>query len=148
MRTGLLVLGCALLLSGCATSTASNSPQASTHEVTIGVAVVDVQQADAWYRDVLGRSVESVEPVEGMVELLVSPGTWLQLFPAEQEPFVPSTAIVRFKTQDIEADAERLRAKGIEIGEVTRIPGVVAFAEFADPFGNPVGLYELDLGDG
>lgn len=133
-----------LALGACTRPAPSAAPEASIHEITIGVAVEDVQRAEGWYRDVLGRPVESMQPVEGMVELMVAPGAWLQLFPSEQQPFEPSTAIVRFKTDDIEADASRLRAKGIEVGEVTRIPGVVSFAEFADPFGNPVGLYQLD----
>ena len=58
-----------------------------------------------------------------------------------------SPTVVRLATSDIDREAQRLSAAGIDIGEVVRIPGVVAYAEFQDPFGNAVGLYQV-LGEG
>ncbi|WP_281275451.1 hypothetical protein [Litoreibacter halocynthiae] len=42
------------------------------------------------------------------------------------------------------ADAQRERAElGINTGDAIDIPGVVTYSEFADPFGNALGLYDL-----
>lgn len=105
----------------------------------------DLARAVDWYTQVVGRPLETVTPMEGIMELHVAPGSWLQLFQEPADTFEASRTVMRFKTEGIEQDATRLRAKGIEIGEVTHIPGVVLFAEFNDPFGNPVSLYQLDV---
>jgi predicted enzyme related to lactoylglutathione lyase len=111
-------------------------------EVTIGVPVPDLSEARAWYATLIGREVETIEPVEGVVELRVAEGAWLQLFVPEGE-HAPSPTVLRLATSDIDAEDRRLRAAGIELGEIVRVPGVVAFAELADPFGNRVGLYQV-----
>jgi predicted enzyme related to lactoylglutathione lyase len=139
---------------GCAGSTpvASETPAAvksesskseSSHEVTIGVPVPDLNAAVAWYTKLLGREVESLKPTEGVVELRIAPGAWLQLFAVETKPFQPTTSVLRLKTSQIDNEASRLAAAGVKVGEITRVPEVVAFCEFADPYGNPVGLYQV-----
>lgn len=140
-RALLAVLAAALI--GCgAAQVPSPTTAGPSAEVTIGVPVANVERAVSWYRVVLGRDVETLTPVEGIVELHVAEGAWLQLMPPEGA-VPPSPTIVRFATEDIDADARRLADAGIDIGEVVRIPGVVAFAELTDPFGNAVGLYEV-----
>ncbi|MGH1347930.1 MAG: VOC family protein [Nannocystales bacterium] len=150
---GACVLGCATRPKATPPTPSDTAPTASAgastestqpgHEVTIGVPVPDLDAAVAWYSKLLGRELESIEPMEGIVELRVASGTWLQLFSVEAEGFRPTTTILRFKTPNIGDEAARLDAAGIQVGEVTRIPEVVAFAEFVDPYGNPVSLYEV-----
>ncbi len=147
MRTTALILASALGLSACAASSGAPQPSPPGHEITVGVPVPDLERAVDWYTQVVGRPLETISPMEGIMELQVAPGAWLQLFQESAESFEASRAVMRFKTDGIERDATRLRAAGIEIGEVTHIPGVVFFAEFNDPFGNPVSLYQLDLAE-
>ncbi len=145
IRTTALVLASVLGLSACAASSEGSQPSPPGHEITVGVPVPDLERAVDWYTQVVGRPLETMTPMEGIMELQVAPGAWLQLFHESAETFEASRAVMRFKTEGIEQDAARLRAKDIEIGEITHIPGVVLFAEFNDPFGNPVSLYQLDL---
>ena len=145
MRTTALILASVLGLSACATSSKGVQSSPPGHEITVGVPVPDLARAVDWYTQVVGRPLETVTPMEGIMELHVAPGSWLQLFQEPADTFEASRTVMRFKTEGIEQDATRLRAKGIEIGEVTHIPGVVLFAEFNDPFGNPVSLYQLDV---
>lgn len=147
MRSTALVLASVLGLSACAASSAAPQPSPPGHEITVGVPVPDLERAVDWYTQIVGRPLESLSPMEGITELHVAPGAWLQLFQEPADTFEPSRAVMRFKTEGIEKDATRLRAAGIEIGEVTHIPGIVFFAEFNDPFGNPVSLYQLDMAE-
>ncbi|MBL4774396.1 MAG: hypothetical protein JKX98_12705, partial [Alcanivoracaceae bacterium] len=71
-------------------------------------------------------------------------GVWLQLFVVDAEQFQASSSVLRFKTSNIDAEAVRLGVAGIQVGEIIRVPEVVEFTEFADPFGNPVSLYEVE----
>ncbi len=114
------------------------------HEMTIGVPVPDLDVAVEWYTELLGRQVESMEPTKGIVELRIAAGVWLQLFVVDAEQFQATSSILRFKTSNIDAEAVRLRVAGIQVGEIIRVPEVVEFTEFVDPFGNPVSLYEVE----
>lgn len=147
MRTTALILASVLGLSACASSSDAAQPSPPGHEITVGVPVPDLERAVDWYTQVVGRPLETISPMEGIMELQVAPGAWLQLFQESAESFEASRAVMRFKTEGIERDATRLRAAGIEIGEITHIPGIVFFAEFNDPFGNPVSLYQLDMAE-
>ena len=162
MRPGPAVLWTSVLLGalslGCASRQAVTPPTKAAavlpsnevdsnkvvYEVTIGVPVPNLGAAVAWYTKLLGRDVESMEPVEGVVELRVASGAWLQLFAVDAEQFQPSKSVLRFKTPDIDAEAARLALVGIQAGEIVRVPEVVEFAEFADPYGNPVSLYDVE----
>jgi predicted enzyme related to lactoylglutathione lyase len=79
-------------------------------------------------------------------EWRLQPGTWLQLVAGEPAP--PGTGeILRLGVGDIEAARAQLAAAGAHVGDVTTIAGVVVFCDAADPFGNPLSLYE-DLSSG
>lgn len=147
VRASALMLASVLGLSACAASSNATPPSPPGHEITVGVPVPDLERAVDWYTQVVGRPLETMSPMEGIMELQVAPGAWLQLFQEPAESFEASRAVIRFKTEGIERDATRLRATGIEVGEITHIPGVVFFAEFSDPFGNPVSLYQLDMAE-
>lgn len=110
-------------------------------EVTIGIPVSSIAEAEAWYTSFLGSNVETIKPFPGVVELKASKGVWIQLFETEDKQ--QSQTIVRFLVDDM-AEAQDGRSKlGIDTGTAIEVPGVVTFSEFADPFGNALGLYDL-----
>ena len=110
-------------------------------EVTIGVPVKSIDDAEAWYINLFGPEVEILRPVPGVVEFKAAPGVWYQIFEAEEEQ--ASEAIVRFLTDDIEESQRAGAEVGINMGEAIAIPDVITFSEFSDPDRNALGLYEL-----
>ncbi|MGC1497911.1 MAG: VOC family protein [Sulfitobacter sp.] len=110
-------------------------------EITIGVPVSSIAEAETWYLNFLGADTEVMRPVPGVVEFKVAPETWVQLFEVENQQ--PSGAIIRFLVDDMEAAQSARSDRGIGTGEAIEIPGVVTYSEFADPFGNALGLYNL-----
>ena len=110
-------------------------------EVTVGVPVASIVDAEAWYLNLLGSDVEILRPFPGVVEFKVAPGVWLQIFEADEQQ--ESGAVVRFLVDDIAASQVRHANVGINSGEGIEIPNVVSFSEFTDPDGNALGLYDL-----
>jgi predicted enzyme related to lactoylglutathione lyase len=110
-------------------------------EITVGVPVTSIAEAEAWYLNLLGSDVEVIKPFPGVVEFKVAPGVWLQIFETEDQQ--PSGAVIRFLVDDIETTQSQRADVGINTGEAIEIPNVVAFSEFADPDGNALGLYDL-----
>ena len=110
-------------------------------EVTVGVPVASISEAEAWYKSFLGPDTEMFSPVPGIVEFKVAPGVWLQIF--EPEEGQAAGSVVRFKVANM-ADAQASRAAAeIDTGQAIEVPGVVTFSEFADPDGNGLGFYQL-----
>lgn len=110
-------------------------------EITVGVPVPSLTEAVAWYTNFFGPDTKVVRPVPGVVEFKVAPNVWIQLFETPDQQ--PSGAIIRFLVDDM-AVAQRARAEvDINTGEAINIPDTVTFSEFADPFGNALGLYDL-----
>lgn len=110
-------------------------------EVTVGVPVASIVEAEAWYLNLLGADVEVLKPFPGVVEFKVAPGVWLQIFEIDGQQ--PSGAIVRFLVDDIEAIQSQRADVGIDTGEAIEVPNVVVFSQFVDPDGNALGLYDL-----
>lgn len=132
---GLSRISAALLVM---TSVAAAEP---FNEVTISLPVPSLADAEAWYTKLLGPDVEIARPVPSIVEFKVAPGVWLQLFEVAAQQ--PTSAIVRFSVDDFSATQSALLAAGINSGEAITIPDVVTYSEFADPYGNSLGLYAL-----
>jgi predicted enzyme related to lactoylglutathione lyase len=110
-------------------------------EVTVGVPVASIVDAEAWYLSLLGSEVEVLRPFPGVVEFKVAPGVWLQIFEADEQQ--ETGAVVRFLVDDIEATQVLHATVGINSGEAVEVPNVVSFSEFTDPDGNALGLYDL-----
>lgn len=110
-------------------------------EVTVGIPVASISEAEAWYLKLLGDDVEILRPGPGVVEFKAAPGVWLQIF--EPEKGQPSASVVRFKIDDFPAFQGKILAKGIDTGEVIAVPDTVSFSEFTDPDGNALGLYSV-----
>jgi hypothetical protein len=71
---------------------------------------------------------------------------WLQLVAAEPGDETGSGAVLRFGVAHLDAALTALAAAGAKAGDVERIPGVIAFCDVEDPFGNVLSLYE-ELGE-
>jgi len=110
-------------------------------EITVGVPVASITEAEAWYLNLFGSDTEVIRPAPGVVEFKVAPDVWFQIF--EPDGQQPSGTIVRFLVDDIEvAQGERAEV-GIDTGEAIYVPNVVAYSEFTDPDGNALGLVAL-----
>lgn len=110
--------------------------------MTLQLQVNDLSQARDFYTALLGSAPE-FEPHEDFLEWRVVPGgeTWLQAVGVRGE-VRPLTCRVRFGVGDVRAARERLAGRGVEVSPVTSLPGVVAFVDFADPWGNTLGFYQ------
>jgi hypothetical protein len=74
-------------------------------------------------------------------EWRLAPGAGLQL--VEAEPSRPGSGqLLRLGVGDVEGARAELSGAGARLGEVTTIPGVIAFCDAEDPFSNPLSLYE------
>jgi catechol 2,3-dioxygenase-like lactoylglutathione lyase family enzyme len=110
--------------------------------MTLQVQVGDLVRAREFYTAVLGSEPE-FEPHQDFLEWRVVPGgeTWLQAV-GVIAPVRPLANRVRFGVRDVRAERDRLLAWGIDVSPVTALPGVVAFVDFADPWGNTLGFYQ------
>jgi predicted enzyme related to lactoylglutathione lyase len=100
--------------------------------------VTDLAKSIAWYEQLFTRTVD-IDASPSVAEFDVA-GCWLQLYVGE----VPASGFVlRFGVDDVEAERTRLLDLGVEIGDVNRVEGLVAFCEFSDPDGNRLSLYEV-----
>jgi catechol 2,3-dioxygenase-like lactoylglutathione lyase family enzyme len=110
--------------------------------MTLQVQVGDLARAREFYTALLGSGPE-FEPHQDFLEWRVIPGgeTWLQAV-GVTALVRPLTNRVRFGVADIRAERGRLVGLGIDVSRVTALPGVVAFIDFADPWGNALGFYQ------
>jgi catechol 2,3-dioxygenase-like lactoylglutathione lyase family enzyme len=109
-----------------------------TTSITVGFLVSDLAEAIRWYTALLDAEPD-LEPVEGIAEFEVREGFWLQL----SEGSGGSEAVLGLGVRNVDAARERLVGMGIPVGEVERIPGVIAFCDFTDPWGNGLSLYQV-----
>jgi hypothetical protein len=110
-----------------------------TTSVTIGMPVGRMDEAVNWYAELLDTGPD-IEPVEGIVEFEVREGIWLQLFEGRGGS---GKAVLGFGVRNVDAARERLVGMDIPVGEVERIPGVIAFCDLTDPWGNRLSLYQV-----
>ena len=110
-------------------------------EVTIGLPVSSLNEAERWYSQFIGAEVEMIRPAEGIAEFKIAPGVWLQLFVVDHKE--SANSVIRFSVDDF-VSAQQIRSVvGIKTGEAITIPDVVTFSEFNDPFGNALGFYSV-----
>lgn len=115
----------------------------SVRGLTVAVHAGDRDEALAFYCALIGRDPD-LGPDPDFYEWEISPGAWLQLA-TSREQISPSSFRLRLQVDDIDAAVAILAKKGFEPGTVQRLPGLVAFANLTDPWGNPLGVYQ-DLG--
>jgi predicted enzyme related to lactoylglutathione lyase len=115
----------------------------SVRGLTVAVHVGDREEALAFYCALIGRDPD-LGPDPDFYEWEISPGAWLQLATGRSN-ITPSSFRLRLQVENIEESVAILSKKGFEPGPVQRLPGLVAFANLTDPWGNPLGVYQ-DLG--
>jgi hypothetical protein len=85
----------------------------------------------------LGREVD-LSPADGVVEFRIVAGCWLQLY----EGTGGVEGVFRFGVADIEGARSRLLELGVAVSPVEELPGVIAYCEFTDPYGNRLSPYQ------
>lgn len=108
--------------------------------VTICVPVKSIEEASRWYERCLELK-DRIDPAPGIREYELAPHYWLQL---SEGATVRSEHCLLLGVTDIERERERLTRLGIEVDKIQRVEGAVAFAEFKDPDGNNLSLYQLE----
>ena len=103
---------------------------------TVWYRVRELDAARAFYRDVLGFEETFVDwddrwakLVHGAMEVALSEG----------EPDVEG-GVAHVDVVDVKAEAERLRAAGVEVGVVFELTGEIRLVDVFDPDGNRVQL--------
>ena len=110
-----------------------------TDMVTAEYHVADMTRAREFYGRLFGRGPD-FEASPNFIEWDVVPGYWLQL---RETAEVRAAGPDRFRVDDIDTERTHLMAElGVELDDVKRVEGVVAFCSFRDPFGNPLGILE------
>jgi len=104
----------------------------------VSITVPDLDQARAFYRDVLGFGEPVYDlPEMGWVEFNTgSTAGHISIITTEGD-WQPSKGIdVVLNTPDCAATVQALRAKGVRCDDPVNVPGMVYYFSFYDPFGN------------
>lgn len=118
---------------------------AFTGDLITSFEVKDVKVSSKWYREVLGCDMFLDLSEMGWCEVTtpVSKALIGLGHPEEGEAVKPSGgARLSFGVADVEAALSRLKAHGVETGEIVEMPGLVKLLEFSDPDGNRLMFHE------
>lgn len=106
--------------------------------LTVELRVLDIRAGVEFYSRLFGRPPD-FQPHRDFTEWEVSDNLWFQIAEGQPRPSYP----MRFRVEDIDAECARLeREVGAHCSPLTRIPGLVAFTNFNDPWGNALGFYQ------
>jgi len=108
--------------------------------LTIAVHAGDRYEALAFYCALIGRDPD-LGPDADFYEWEISPGAWLQLATGRSD-MAPASFRLRFEVEDIDKAVQVLQMKGFTPGAVKVLPGLVAYSNLIDPWGNPLGVYQ------
>lgn len=110
-----------------------------TDMITAQYRVTDMALAETFYTRLIGRGPDfRASPT--FLEWELIPGYWLQLSGHAE---FGSGGPLRWRVDDIVAGrAELIVEHGLDVGEIGRLEGVVAYCNFEDPFGNPLGIFQ------
>jgi len=108
--------------------------------LTIAIQTGDRAESLDFYTKVLGREPD-YSPHDDFHEWEVSPRAWLQISTDHDRP-LPLRSRLRFDVPDLDAAIAHLTDLGVVISEPLTLPGVVSFANFEDPWGNSLGIYQ------
>ena len=103
--------------------------------VTVWYRVSDLDAGRAFYRDKLGFS-EAFVDADGGWARLERGGMEIALAAGQREDGGVATVDV----QDVKAEADRLRAAGVEVGVVFELHGQIRLLDVYDPDGNRIQL--------
>jgi glyoxylase I family protein len=104
--------------------------------VLAAVPVSDLDKSRGWYESLFGRAPDN-NPMPTLVEWQVVPGGWVQVFANDQRA---GSTFVNFAVQDLDAQIDELKQRGLEPGQITDANKGVRLSAFTDPDGNTVTL--------
>lgn len=108
--------------------------------ITIGIPVTSLDKASRWYEQCLELKAH-IEPASDVREYEIFPGCWLQLSVVESST---SEHCLLLGVADLETERERLANMGVDVGDIRRVEGVIAWCDFKDPDGNNLSLYRVE----
>jgi len=117
--------------------------------MTVGVPVADQDRALEFYVETLGlekrRDVAAPQMGGRWIEVApASAAVTIALEPAREGREAGGETGIRLTTADAVAIHERLRADGVEVGEILRWPGVPPMFALRDPDGNGLEVVQAD----
>ena len=104
--------------------------------MTVWYQVRDLHASRAFYRDTLGFTETYFDGDAGWAKLERG---GMEIALAEGEP-ESEGGVAHVDVEDVKAEAERLRAAGIEVGVVLELHGAMRLLDVFDPDGNRVQL--------
>ena len=107
---------------------------------TVGIPVTDQESALGFYVDILGLETRMDRPLgNGSRWIEVAPAkasVTLALVPASDDAPAGVETGIRLTTLDADGENARLKARGVDVGEVLRWPGVPPMFLLRDQDGN------------
>ena len=126
-------------------TTTTAAPIEYADHLTISIGVRDLEQAIAWYRELLGFELIYKLDEMGWCEIKTSINGVSIGLGQNEEPKTEGTTPV-FGVKDIDAARSHLESNGVRFdGETQVIPDMVKLATFYDPDGNPWMLAESNM---
>jgi catechol 2,3-dioxygenase-like lactoylglutathione lyase family enzyme len=101
--------------------------------------VRDLNAARAFYTRQLGFEEVYIDEEDRWARL-VRDGVEIAIAESDSESSDEGEPIATVDVEDVKAEAERLRAAGVEIGVVVEIPGTIRLLDVFDPDGNRLQL--------
>lgn len=121
--------------------TVTEAPQTTGITLQVYVPTEEARTARDYYSHFFGREPE-FEPHDDFFEWapITEQECWLQV--AGREEVAKLNNRIRFRVADLTKAVKFLETTGIPHSEPSQLPGVVAFIDFSDPWGNKLGYYE------
>lgn len=119
----------------------SSAPRTMGFTLQVYVPTGETAEARSFYTRLFGREPE-FEPHDDFFEWSPIDGQecWLQV--GAKDDAAPISNRVRFRVLELDDALAFLDSVGIVRSEASQLPGVVAFVDFADPWGNRLGYYQ------
>jgi predicted enzyme related to lactoylglutathione lyase len=106
--------------------------------LSIWFVVRDLDSTAAFYEETFGFE-EVYRDDEGRWVRLVRDGVEVELAEEEQGG-TGSELVLMLEVEDVKAEADRLRAAGVQVGTVLEIPSTIRLLDVFDPDGNRIQL--------
>jgi glyoxylase I family protein len=101
------------------------------------IAVRDVDRAEEWWTRLLGREADT-RPMDGLVEWHFDNGALQLVADADRA----GGSLTTLQVRGLVADADQLRNRGIDLGDLSDTSAGAAFVTITDPDGNAVTIVD------